>query len=59
MYFHRFVAQTFITCMDGFDLIVYINFQGKKQPDKVYLAILAFQTFVPANPFFCLLMTCL
>ena len=50
MYFHRFVAQTFITRMDGFDLIVYVNFQGKRQPDKVYLAILAFWTFVPANP---------
>ena len=28
-----------------------------RQPDKVYLAILAFRTFVPSDPFFCLLMT--
>ena len=52
MYFHRFVAQTFITRMDGFDLIVYVNFQGIRQPDKVYLAILAFRTFVLSNPIF-------
>ena len=41
------------------DLIVMINSLGMRQPDKVYLAILASWTSVPSNPFFCLLMTCL
>ena len=42
------------------DLIVaYVNSQGMRQPDKVYLAIMTFQTFVPSNPISCLFMTCL
>ena len=37
------------------DLIaVYVNSQGMRQPDKVYLAILAFRTFVPSNTTTCL-----
>ena len=40
-------------------LIVMLNSQGMRQPDKVYLAILAFRIFVSFKPFFCLLITCL
>ena len=31
-------------------IVVYVNFQAMRQPDKVYLAILAFRTFVLSNP---------
>ena len=31
-------------------IVVYVNFQGMRQPDKVYLAILVFRTFVLSNP---------
>ena len=38
-------------------IVVYVNFQGMRQADKVYLAVLAFRTFVPSNPSFCMFMT--
>ena len=33
--------------------------QGMRQPDKSSPSYIGFRTFVPSNPFFCLLMTCL
>ena len=39
-------------------VVVYVNFQGMRQPDKVYLAILAFRTFVLSNAIFFLFVTC-
>jgi len=40
-------------------IVVYINSQGMRQPDKVDLPTLAFQTFVPSNSILCWFMTCL